>query len=108
MPSSRRRASAWLVLTICISETAPSCMRAPPLAEITSSGVRSASASSAASVIASPSAEPRLAAGRDRPPPGEAGAAADEAEVHAGEDQRVLGDRRAAVDRAGPGAAALG
>jgi hypothetical protein len=34
----------------------PSCIRAPPEAEITSSGVRSSSASSAARVIASPTA----------------------------------------------------
>ncbi len=59
-PSSARRAIAWLVLTICISDTQPSCMRAPPEAEITSSGVRVSRAISAARVIDSPTAPPML------------------------------------------------
>ena len=57
-PSSASRAIACEVLTICISDTHPSCMRAPPEAEITSSGVRVSSASSAARVIDSPTAPP--------------------------------------------------
>ena len=60
MPSSFRRPIAWLVLAICISDTHPSCMRAPPEAEITSSGIRRSSASSAARVIDSPTAPPML------------------------------------------------
>jgi hypothetical protein len=51
---------AWLVFAICMSETQPSCIRAPPDAEMTSSGVRSSRASSAARVIDSPTAPPML------------------------------------------------
>jgi len=59
-PSSASRATTWLVLAICISDTQPSCIRAPPEAEITSRGVRVCSASSAARVIDSPTAPPML------------------------------------------------
>ena len=59
-PSSCRRANAWLVFAICMSETQPSCMRAPPEVEITSSGSLRSSASSAARVIASPTPLPML------------------------------------------------
>ena len=60
MPSSFSRPTAWLVLASCISDTQPSCMRAPPEAEMTSSGSRRSSASSAARVIASPTPLPML------------------------------------------------
>ena len=38
--ASSNLARAWLVLTICINEMGPSCMRAPPEAVTTSSGTR--------------------------------------------------------------------
>ena len=60
MPSSYSRPIAWLVFAICIRDTQPSCMRAPPDAEITSSGIRRSSASSAPRVIDSPTAPPML------------------------------------------------
>src|SRR5262249_59065036 len=47
--AARRRAIAALVFAICISESAPSCMRAPPEEETVRSGHRSASAASARS-----------------------------------------------------------
>ena len=59
-PSSFSRPTAWLVFASCMSETQPSCIRAPPDAEITSSGSRRSSASSAAPVIASPTPPPML------------------------------------------------
>ena len=59
-PSSLSRPMAWLVFAICMSETQPSCIRAPPEAEMTRSGVRDSSASSAARVMASPAAPPML------------------------------------------------
>ncbi len=86
-PSSASRATAWLVFAICISDTQPSCMRAPPEAEITISGVRVSSASSAARVIASPTAPLML------PPMN--------AEVDRGEHDRQAVDRAGAVQRAG-------
>ena len=84
MPSSLRRPIAWLVLAICISETQPSCMRAPPEAEITRSGMRRSSASSAARVIARRRA---------------AHAAADEAEVDPGDHERLAVEVARAVER---------
>ena len=60
MPAWSSWPSAWLVLAICISAMMPSCIRAPPDAVTRISGVRSASAISAACVIASPTALPRL------------------------------------------------
>ena len=57
-PASSRRASAADVLAICISEIAPSCMRAPPEAVMISSGSRWSRACSAARVTISPTALP--------------------------------------------------
>jgi hypothetical protein len=60
MPAASSAPRAWLVLAICISASAPSCIRAPPEAVTISSGVRSRSAVSAAWVIRSPTSAPRL------------------------------------------------
>ena len=57
-PASPRRVRMALVLAICMSEVRPSCMRAPPLAEKQTKGVRSASAYSAPSTKRSPTTEP--------------------------------------------------
>ncbi|GDY31027.1 hypothetical protein GTS_26600 [Gandjariella thermophila] len=59
-PASSSAAMALLVLAICISDSAPSCIRAPPDAVTSSSGSRCASAVSAAVATASPAAQPRL------------------------------------------------
>ncbi len=55
-----RRPSAALILAICISDSAPSIIRAPPDAHTMMSGTRSASARSAARVIFSPTTTPML------------------------------------------------
>ena len=60
MPASSKRASAWLVLAICIRDIGPSCIRAPPDAVAMSSGRPRSRAASAAFVISSPPAAPRL------------------------------------------------
>ena len=55
-PFSPKRASAALVLAICIRERMPSCIRAPPLAEKMMSGSRYRPAYSMARVSFSPTA----------------------------------------------------
>ena len=60
MPASSSWPSIWLVFAICMSATAPSCMRAPPDAVTIISGTRRSSAVSPASVISSPTAPDRL------------------------------------------------
>ena len=57
-PASASRPSAATVLASCISDSVPSCMRAPPDAETTISGSRSSSACSAARVTFSPTTVP--------------------------------------------------
>ncbi len=47
-----------MVRGICISDSTPSCMRAPPEAETTTKGTWRRSASSIARVIFSPTTEP--------------------------------------------------
>jgi hypothetical protein len=59
-PASSSSASAWLVLTICISAKAPSCMRAPPEAVTRRNGERVRNATRAARAIRSPTPTPRL------------------------------------------------
>ena len=59
-PSSCRRATAALVFASCMSETQPSCMRAPPDAEIARNGSFRSRANSAPRVIASPTPPPML------------------------------------------------
>ena len=54
----RSRAIAALVFAICMSESAPSCMRAPPDDETMINGAFEASAASAASAIRSPTTTP--------------------------------------------------
>ena len=51
-------ARAAEIFAICIRESAPSCMRAPPEVEMTISGRSSSRARSAARVIFSPTTEP--------------------------------------------------
>ena len=58
MDASRRRERAAAVLAICISDSTPSCMRAPPDAENTSAGRRCSSARSNCRAIFSPTTEP--------------------------------------------------
>ena len=55
---SRRRPRAADVLAICISESTPSCMRAPPDAENTTAGRSSSTARSNTRVTFSPTTEP--------------------------------------------------
>ncbi len=59
-PASSSRARAAEILAICISDRTPSCIRAPPEAEMTMSGFRSSRARSAARVIFSPTTDPML------------------------------------------------
>ncbi len=54
------RASAALILAICISESAPSIIRAPPEQDTTITGRRASSARSMARVIFSPTTTPML------------------------------------------------
>ena len=54
------RASAALIFAICISESAPSIIRAPPEAETMMTGSRAAIARSMARVIFSPTTTPML------------------------------------------------
>ncbi len=56
--AARRRSSAAIVLASCISASVPSCIRAPPEADTTISGTRSASAPSAARATFSPTTAP--------------------------------------------------
>ena len=59
MPAtSRSRASAAEVFAICMSERMPSCMRAPPEAEITIAGTLRSAARSNWRVTSSPTTEP--------------------------------------------------
>ena len=60
MPARSRRASAAETLAICISDSAPSIMRAPPEHETTMTGVCDASPRSIARVIFSPTTTPML------------------------------------------------
>ena len=55
-----RRASAALILAICISDSAPSIIRAPPEQQTITSGSRRSSARSAARVMISPTTTPML------------------------------------------------
>ena len=55
------RPIAALVLAICMSATTPSCMRAPPEAQMRTSGRRSSTASSTQRVTFSPTTDPMLA-----------------------------------------------
>ena len=57
-PASASRPSAATVFASCISESVPSCIRAPPEADTTMSGSRSSSACSAARVTFSPTTVP--------------------------------------------------
>ena len=59
-PARSSRASAADTLAICMSDSAPSIMRAPPEHETTSSGCRRSSAISTARVIFSPTTTPML------------------------------------------------
>ena len=54
------RASAALIFAICISDSAPSIIRAPPDAETMTTGSRAAIARSIARVIFSPTTTPML------------------------------------------------
>ena len=58
MPASRSRASAAEVFAICMSDSTPSCMRAPPDAEKMMAGTRRSSARSNTRVTFSPTTEP--------------------------------------------------
>ena len=57
-PAARSRSSAATVFASCMSASVPSCIRAPPDAETTISGTRSARACSAARVTFSPTTAP--------------------------------------------------
>ena len=57
-PAARSRSRAATVLASCIRASVPSCIRAPPDAETTISGTRSARACSAARVTFSPTTAP--------------------------------------------------
>ena len=57
-PPARRRSMAASVLASCIRASVPSCIRAPPDALTTMSGIRFASACSAARVTFSPTTAP--------------------------------------------------
>jgi hypothetical protein len=57
-PASRSRPSAADVLAICMSDSTPSCMRAPPEAENTMAAVRRSRARSNTRVTFSPATEP--------------------------------------------------
>ena len=57
-PASRSRPSAAEVFAICISDSTPSCMRAPPEAQNITAGTCRSSARSNARVIFSPTTEP--------------------------------------------------
>ena len=57
-PAVRRRSIAASVLASCMSASVPSCIRAPPDALTTTSGIRSARACSAARVTFSPTTAP--------------------------------------------------
>ena len=59
-PASCSWASAWLVFAICIRETQPSCILAPPEAEMIRRGRCRSRAISAARVTISPTAAPML------------------------------------------------
>ena len=56
--AARSRSRAAIVLASCISASVPSCIRAPPDAETTTSGTRSSSAPSAARATFSPTTAP--------------------------------------------------
>ncbi len=58
IPASRSRPSAAEVFAICISESTPSCMRAPPDAEKTIAGTRRSRARSNTRVTFSPTTDP--------------------------------------------------
>ena len=58
MPDSRRSPSAATVLAICMSESAPSCMRAPPEALSRMTGCFFSAPRSIMRVIFSPTTEP--------------------------------------------------
>ncbi len=55
---ARRRSTAAIVLASCMSDSVPSCIRAPPDAETTTRGMRSACAASAARATFSPTTAP--------------------------------------------------
>ena len=57
-PAARSRSRAPTVFASCISDNVPSCIRAPPDADTTISGIRSSSADSAARVTFSPTTAP--------------------------------------------------
>ena len=57
-PAIRRRSVAATVLASCMRASVPSCIRAPPLADTTISGVRVLRAASAARVTFSPTTAP--------------------------------------------------
>ncbi len=57
-PAVRRRSTAASVFASCMRASVPSCMRAPPEAETTISGMRSARAASAARATFSPTTDP--------------------------------------------------
>src|SRR5690606_2477248 len=59
-PAESRRSHAALVLAICMSAMAPSCILAPPDAVTTIIGNRRSRAASAASINAEPACTPRL------------------------------------------------
>ena len=54
------RPSAALVLAICMRDSTPSCIRAPPEQDTATNGIRRSSARSIARVTFSPRAEPML------------------------------------------------
>ncbi len=56
--AARSRSRAAIVLASCISASVPSCIRAPPDAETTTSGTRSSRAASAARATFSPTTAP--------------------------------------------------
>ena len=58
IPASRRRSVAATVLTSCISDKVPSCIRAPPEADTMISGIRRARAASAERATFSPTTLP--------------------------------------------------
>ena len=58
MPAARSSSRAAIVLTSCMRASVPSCIRAPPEALTTTSGIPSARAPSAARVTFSPTTEP--------------------------------------------------
>ncbi len=57
-PAALRRSSAATDLASCMSASVPSCIRAPPLADTTTRGMRSRRAASAARATFSPTTAP--------------------------------------------------